>query len=216
MPGSIAAYRRGLLVELGGFGQGFNGEDSDITMRIGRLGYRIVTDPGVRVWTECPGTLAQLREQRQRWTRGRFHMASRNRSCVSMRQGVRGVWMLPASLFTACRRCLMVPLLAGATVVEMLDPGVFSLREVFAVVRILAGFQVAVAIAVLVAHRQYRALPYVPLTLGYRLFLAYVAFETVLTLVGTPRRRSALSSPAVSLAPRLQPAIAMNPHGGRS
>jgi hypothetical protein len=93
---------------------------------------------------------------------------------------------------------------------------VFSLREVFAVVRILAGFQVAVAIAVLVAHRQYRALPYVPLTLGYRLFLAYVAFETVLTLVVTPRRRSALSSPAVSLAPRLQPAIAMNPHGGRS
>lgn len=52
MPGVLASYRRELLVALGGFGEGFNGEDADITVRIGRLGYRIVNDPRIRVQTE--------------------------------------------------------------------------------------------------------------------------------------------------------------------
>jgi hypothetical protein len=182
MPGSIAAYRRALLVELGGFGLGFNGEDSDITMRIGRLGYRIVTDARVRVRTECPATLAELREQRQRWTRGRFHMAARNRSAIRMAQGVRATWMLPQSLFNACRRCVMIPLLVGSAAVEVADPSVLSLREIFAVARVIVGVQVVAAAVLLLVHRQYRALPYAPLTLVYRLVLAYIAFETVLTL----------------------------------
>ena len=182
MPGSIAAYRRSLLVELGGFGSGFNGEDSDITMRIGRLGYRIVTDARVRVRTECPATLAELREQRQRWTRGRFHMAARNLSAIGMGQGVRAVWMLPQSLFNACRRCVMIPLLAGSAAVEMTDPSILSLGEIFAVARVVVGVQVVGAVVLLLVQRQYWALPYAPLTLAYRLVLAYIAFETVLTL----------------------------------
>jgi GT2 family glycosyltransferase len=182
MPGSIAAYRRSLLAELGGFGSGFNGEDSDVTMRIGRLGYRVVTDARVRVRTECPATLAELREQRQRWTRGRFHMAARNLSAIRMAQGVRATWMLPQSLVNAGRRCLMVPLLVGSVAVEAADPSVLSLREIFAVARVVVGVQVVAAAVLLLVHRQYRALPYAPLTLVYRLVLAYIAFETVLTL----------------------------------
>jgi cellulose synthase/poly-beta-1,6-N-acetylglucosamine synthase-like glycosyltransferase len=182
MPGSIAVYRRSLLVELGGFGLGFNGEDSDITMRIGRLGYRIVTDARVRVRTECPATLAELREQRQRWTRGRFHMAARNLSAIRMAQGIRATWMLPQSLVNACRRCLMIPLLVGSAAVEVTDPSVLSLREIFAVARVVVGIQFVGAAVLLLVHRQYRALPYAPLTLVYRLVLAYIAFETVLTL----------------------------------
>ncbi len=42
MPGFLASYRREALAKLGGFGEGFNGEDADITVRIGRLGYRII------------------------------------------------------------------------------------------------------------------------------------------------------------------------------
>ncbi|MGH8992800.1 MAG: glycosyltransferase family 2 protein [Acidimicrobiia bacterium] len=182
MPGSIAAYRRSLLVELGGFGSGFNGEDSDITMRIGRLGYRIVTDARVRVRTECPGTLAELSEQRQRWTRGRFHMAARNLSAIRMGQGVRATWMLPQSLFNACRRCVMIPLLVGSAAVEVADPSVLSMREIFAVARLVVGVQVVGAVVLLLLHRHWWALPYAPLTLVYRLVLAYIAFEAVLTL----------------------------------
>ncbi len=182
MPGMIAAYRRGLVQELGGFAEGINGEDADITMRIGRLGYRIVTDLDVRVLTEVPASVAHLREQRQRWARGLFHMAGRNMSTIWMRQGLRGLWVLPWSIFNASRRTLMIPILACAGVVELLDPSVFALREISVVAGFLVGLQLVVIALLLLAYRQFAALPFVPAFLLFRMFRAYTAFETLLTL----------------------------------
>jgi hypothetical protein len=84
----------------------------------------------------------------------------------------------------------------GAAAVEITDPSVLSFREIFAVARVVVGVQVVGAVVLLLVHRRYRALPYAPLTLAYRLVLAYIAFETVLTLAlreapassGIPRR----------------------------
>ena len=45
IPGTFTAMRRGPVAEAGGFPVGMNGEDSDITMQIGRLGYRVVVRP---------------------------------------------------------------------------------------------------------------------------------------------------------------------------
>ena len=178
----IAAYRRRLVEELGGFAEGINGEDADITMRIGRLGYRIVTDLDVRVRTEVPETIAHLREQRQRWARGLFHMAGRNMSTIWMRQGLRGVWILPWSIFNASRRSMMIPILVCAVVVEFLDPTVFALREISVVAGFLVGLQLVVVSVLLLAYRQFAAIPFVPAYLLFRMFRAYTAFETLLTL----------------------------------
>jgi hypothetical protein len=114
-------------------------------------------------------------------------MAGRNLSTISMRQGVRGLWTFPYSLFSASRRMLMVPLLVCGAVVHTLDPEVLSLRVPFGAMRLLVGLQLAAAAAVLVAQREWGALPYVPLTVLYRLVLAYIAFETLLTLALRPR-----------------------------
>jgi hypothetical protein len=117
-------------------------------------------------------------------------MAARNLSAIRMGQGVRATWMLPQSLFNACRRCVMIPMLVGAAAVELADPSLLSLREIFAVARVIVGLQVVGAAVILVVHRQWAALPYAPLTLVYRLVLAYIAFETVLPLAlrAVPRR----------------------------
>jgi glycosyltransferase involved in cell wall biosynthesis len=188
VPGLIAAYRCDVVDELGGFGEGFNGEDADLTMRIGRLGYRVVTDPDVRVYTEVPESLAQLREQRQRWSRGLYHMAGRNMSSIWMRQGARSLWNLPWSIFNASRRAMMIPVLVAALTVEILEPSVFSLREVSVVAGFLVGLQLIVISLLLIAHRRFAVLPYVPSYLLFRMLRAYIAFETVLTLRLKERR----------------------------
>ena len=77
MPGNMSAYRGDVVRRLG-FGIGFNGEDTDMAVRLGRTGLRIVTDLNVRFYPEVPATLGQLREQRQRWTRGILCVAARN------------------------------------------------------------------------------------------------------------------------------------------
>jgi cellulose synthase/poly-beta-1,6-N-acetylglucosamine synthase-like glycosyltransferase len=199
MPGVVASYRGSLVRELGGFGVGFNGEDADITMRIGRLGYRIVVDPGVEVYTEVPQTLSHLREQRQRWARGLFHMGSRNISCIRMGQGIRGLLMLPWAIVNASRRSVMIPLLLCALVVELLDPSVFSLREVSVVAGFVVGLQIVVICLLLAAYRQFGAIRFVPAYLLFRLFRAYIAFETVLTLRLRPWRKA---SGALHRAPK--------------
>lgn len=181
LPGMAAAYRRELLEELGGFGIGFNGEDADITMRMGRLGYRIVTDPGIQLMTDVPD-LPHLREQRQRWARGLFHMAARNMSAIRMRQGARAMWLLPWAILNSSRRCLMIPILTCAGAVELVDPTVFSLREISVIGGFVVGVQLLVITAILLAHRKFEAIPVIPSYLVFRIFRAYIALETLLSL----------------------------------
>jgi hypothetical protein len=207
MPGLVAAYRRSVVVGLGGFGEGFNGEDADITMRIGRLGYRIVTDPGVKVYTEVPATLSHLREQRQRWARGLFHMASRNMSSITMLQGPRAVWNLPWSIFNGARRTMMVPCLVCAAVVSVIDPSVFSLREVSVVAGFIVGLQLIIISLLLIGHGEFAVLPFVPAYVVFRMYRAYTAFEAVLTLPLAPAR--AATVPVVLSWSRRNPRVAL-------
>lgn len=109
-------------------------------------------------------------------------MAGRNLSCIWMRQGARGMWVLPWSLFNGARRSLMIPVLTCALVVELLDPAVLSLREVSVVAGFIVGLQLIVITMLLLVHRQFRVLPFVPAYLLFRMFRAYTGFETLLTL----------------------------------
>jgi cellulose synthase/poly-beta-1,6-N-acetylglucosamine synthase-like glycosyltransferase len=205
MPGAVASYRRQLLQELGGFAEGINGEDADITIRIGRLGYRIVTDPRVRVYSEVPQDLAHLREQRQRWARGLFHMAGRNMSTIWMRQGARGVWIFPWSIFNASRRAVMIPVLVCAATVELTDAAVLSLREVSTIAGFIVGLQLIVISVLLLAHRKFSVIPFLPAYLVFRLFRAYAAFEALLTLLLKPSASESrvFPSPASASPPSL-------------
>jgi cellulose synthase/poly-beta-1,6-N-acetylglucosamine synthase-like glycosyltransferase len=45
-------------------------EDTDLTIAIGRAGWRIRYAPQARAWTEAPATIRQLWNQRHRWTYG--------------------------------------------------------------------------------------------------------------------------------------------------
>lgn len=66
--GAFGAFRRELLVRLGGWDVG-PGEDGDITVRIRRLGYRIAFAPWARCMTKVPTSWIRLFHQRRRWDR---------------------------------------------------------------------------------------------------------------------------------------------------
>ena len=182
MPGIFSAYRRSCLVELSGFAEGINGEDTDIVLRTGRLGYRLVNDPRLQVYSEVPATLGHLREQRLRWFRSIYHVASRNRSAITMRQGVRGCFTLPWALVQSARRSMMVPILLYAVVVAALEPSALYLRSGATIVAIFAGSSLLITLAVLGVYRRWQLLPYVPAYLGFRLLRAYLSLDSLFTL----------------------------------
>ena len=74
--GAFGVFRRDVLVALGGFSRNTLGEDMEMTMRIHRLlrpGWkeaRVEFAPDAVCWTEAPGTMGGLRNQRVRWHAG--------------------------------------------------------------------------------------------------------------------------------------------------
>jgi cellulose synthase/poly-beta-1,6-N-acetylglucosamine synthase-like glycosyltransferase len=200
LSGVFSAYRRSCLDTLGGFAEEINGEDTDIVLRIGRLGYRLINDPGIHVYSEVPRTLGRLREQRLRWFRSTFHVASRNRSAMAARQGVRGTFSLPWALLQTVRRSVMLPILLFGGVVALLEPSALYVRGGASLAAVVVGLPFLVSALVLSAYRRFDLLAYLPVYVLFRLLRSYYSLEMLFTLpLGTPRRAG--TNPRVVRAP---------------
>jgi len=69
LDGLFSAFRRKDLVDLGGWVP-WNGEDSEISIRVQRLGYKIRIEFGALALEDVPRDYDSLRKQRVRWSRG--------------------------------------------------------------------------------------------------------------------------------------------------
>jgi cellulose synthase/poly-beta-1,6-N-acetylglucosamine synthase-like glycosyltransferase len=82
VPGAIGAFRREALVDIGGVSGATLAEDTDITLDIGRAGWRVVYAEDARAWTEAPGTVRGLFRQRSRWAYGTIQSIWKHRSAL--------------------------------------------------------------------------------------------------------------------------------------
>ena len=57
VPGAIGAFRREALADVGGISGETLAEDTDLTLALGRAGWRVVYEENARAWTEAPATL---------------------------------------------------------------------------------------------------------------------------------------------------------------
>jgi len=67
--GLFSAFRRKELIEIGGYVP-WNGEDTEISMRFQRLGYRVRIEFNAVAYEDVPENYDALRRQRVRWARG--------------------------------------------------------------------------------------------------------------------------------------------------
>ncbi|MEA2474333.1 MAG: hypothetical protein QOE06_2248 [Thermoleophilaceae bacterium] len=82
VPGAIGAFRREALVDIGGVSDATLAEDTDITIGIGRAGWRVAYAEDARAWTEAPASLAALWRQRYRWSYGTMQAIWKHRAAV--------------------------------------------------------------------------------------------------------------------------------------
>ncbi len=69
LDGAFSLFRRRDLVDLGGW-QPWNGEDTEISIRLQRMGYRVCLAFEAIAYEDVPPTYGTIRRQRIRWTRG--------------------------------------------------------------------------------------------------------------------------------------------------
>jgi cellulose synthase/poly-beta-1,6-N-acetylglucosamine synthase-like glycosyltransferase/spore germination protein YaaH/peptidoglycan/xylan/chitin deacetylase (PgdA/CDA1 family) len=97
VPGAVGAWRKDLIIGLGGFGDDTLAEDTDLTLSIRRLGYQIRYDEAAIAYTEAPETTRDLAKQRFRWAFGTLQAAWKHRDAAfNPTYGYLGMVALPS------------------------------------------------------------------------------------------------------------------------
>jgi cellulose synthase/poly-beta-1,6-N-acetylglucosamine synthase-like glycosyltransferase/peptidoglycan/xylan/chitin deacetylase (PgdA/CDA1 family)/spore germination protein YaaH len=96
VPGAVGAWRRELVLEVGGFSSDTLAEDQDLTLAIRRRGHSIAYADGAVAYTEAPDSLRNLARQRFRWAFGTLQCAWKHRKVLLRpRYGSLGLVALP-------------------------------------------------------------------------------------------------------------------------
>ncbi|MGC5305770.1 bifunctional polysaccharide deacetylase/glycosyltransferase family 2 protein [Micromonospora zamorensis] len=82
IPGAIGAFRREVLLRVGGVPSDTLAEDTDLTMNVLRAGWRVVYEESAIAWTEAPSSLRQLWRQRYRWCYGTMQAMWKHRHAL--------------------------------------------------------------------------------------------------------------------------------------
>jgi cellulose synthase/poly-beta-1,6-N-acetylglucosamine synthase-like glycosyltransferase len=187
IPGTFTAFRRDPALIAGGFPVGMNGEDSDLTMQIGRLGYRVVIDPRIRSQEDVPRNIGEFVEQRTRWARASFHVYARH---VPLRSGLAG----PRVWFWTVRRgfswfSLQVGLVAPIFLLELVltHPSYRQNFATFVLLYILGGaVPLAVSLPLAVRHGHWRSIFWMPTWFAYAFLRRLATLEAVISMPTRP------------------------------
>jgi cellulose synthase/poly-beta-1,6-N-acetylglucosamine synthase-like glycosyltransferase len=204
VPGTFTAFRRGPAVEAGGFPVGMNGEDTDLTMHIGRLGYRVVVDPRIRSYEDVPRSPGEFVEQRTRWARAGFHVYARHVPTRTQSAGPR-VW-----LWTMRRGfswfSVQIGVIAPVFMIELVvtHPSYRQNISTFLILYALGGaIPMLISAPLAVKYRCWRSLLWMPTWFIFAFLRRLATLEAVISLPTRPLFGSA-TAPAVVPSPPSQ------------
>lgn len=97
VPGAVGAWRKDAVILAGLYSSQTLAEDTDLTFKIRKLGYRIVTDNTALAYTEAPDSIRDLAKQRFRWAFGTLQCLWKHRSALlNPRYGAFGTIAMPS------------------------------------------------------------------------------------------------------------------------
>lgn len=183
VPGAISAFRRSAIVNAGGFSHDTLAEDTDLTLSLHRLGYRIAYAPEAIAWTEAPETWRSLARQRVRWAFGTMQCLWKHRDLVfnpSFR--ALGLFALPSVWFFHILLVAITPL-ADAILVWSLFAGYATALGKYFAIFLLLDLALATLACALERVPLRRALLILPMRFAYRWLLAWVVWKSLLRAV---------------------------------
>jgi cellulose synthase/poly-beta-1,6-N-acetylglucosamine synthase-like glycosyltransferase/peptidoglycan/xylan/chitin deacetylase (PgdA/CDA1 family)/spore germination protein YaaH len=96
VPGAVGAWRKDVVLAVGGFRGETLAEDQDLTISVHKAGYSVGYAQRAIAWTEAPDSLGGLARQRFRWSFGTLQCAWKHRDALlNPRFGTLGMVALP-------------------------------------------------------------------------------------------------------------------------
>ncbi len=190
VPGAVGGFRAEALRAVGGVSADTLAEDTDLTMSIGRAGWRVVFTDDARAWTEAPAGLRALWRQRYRWCYGTMQAMWKHRQGV-LDRGAGGRYSRRSISYMLVFQTLL-PLLAPAVDVFAIYGVLF--RDPGTTAAIWLSFQTLDLIVARYAFRldgeSPRVLWALPLTqLCYRQMMCAVVIQSLVTALSGIRLR---------------------------
>ena len=184
VPGACGAWRRTVLMELGGFSNSTLAEDCDLALKIQQTRrYKVLQDNDAVSFTEAPQSLSSLTKQRFRWTFGNIQSLWKHRSMVFSR-GYRwlGLYVMPSVIVGILVPVVFWPFLIGITVMNILS-GNYTMIILF--FSLSLAIQIAVSmIGIILAKERLSYLLSVPLgRIVYGPIKIYILYKTLLTII---------------------------------
>ncbi len=183
VPGACAAWRRTLVINMGGFSGVTMAEDADLTLMIQRRGYKVVQENNAVADTEAPETMRKLARQRLRWTYGNIQALRKHHSMLLRpKYGMLGMVTMPYALMS-----LIVPLvfMPATVVVAVLSIVNGNWQSVLLFAGFVAGVHMMISVvAVLIVREKLWHLLVVPIyRLIYEPLRAYLLYASLVRVI---------------------------------
>lgn len=180
VPGAVSAFRHTAILEAGGFSRDTLAEDTDLTLTLHRLGWRIGYAPDAIAWTEAPETWRALAKQRVRWAFGTMQCLWKHRDLTfNPRWLALGFFALPSAWFFHLILVAIVPL-ADAILLWSLVVGYASSLWPYFAIFLAVDLLLATLACALDGVPMRRAWLIIPMRFAYRWLLAWVVWKSIL------------------------------------
>jgi cellulose synthase/poly-beta-1,6-N-acetylglucosamine synthase-like glycosyltransferase len=128
LPGPISLYTKSAIIEAGGFEHDTLVEDWDMTMKIHKVGYDVITDNNAKAHTFAPAGLGEWWRQRIRWSRGGIKIARKHINIFKRteKKALKGL-MFPLHIMW-----MVVPFIIIPTMIAVMMPSHLAFGAVFA------------------------------------------------------------------------------------
>jgi cellulose synthase/poly-beta-1,6-N-acetylglucosamine synthase-like glycosyltransferase len=164
-----------------------NGEDLDMTNKVGRVGYRVILDPKVMVYEDTPYSIQEYREQRTRWSRAGVHCFARFSPFSSGIAGPRTWYMFPRLFATRFLGPLRLIVVMHSILVAIFQPGYRNTILIVLALYVAASAPtLVVAFVLLIRYNFASKLPWLIAWYPYQVLRRFVVLEGLLSLPTRP------------------------------
>jgi cellulose synthase/poly-beta-1,6-N-acetylglucosamine synthase-like glycosyltransferase/peptidoglycan/xylan/chitin deacetylase (PgdA/CDA1 family)/spore germination protein YaaH len=180
VPGAISAFRRSAIEAAGGFSHDTLAEDTDMTLTLQSLGFRVAYAADAVAWTEAPETWKTLAKQRFRWGFGTMQCLWKHRDLTfDPRYRALGMFALPSAWFFHFFLVAIIPFADAILLWSIFTGYASSLIGYFAIFLIMDLFLATLA-CWLEREPMWRAMLIVPMRFAYRWLLGWVIWKSIL------------------------------------
>jgi cellulose synthase/poly-beta-1,6-N-acetylglucosamine synthase-like glycosyltransferase len=179
----VGALRRTAVLAAGGIKADTLAEDTDLTLSLHRLGWRVAYEPQAIAWTEAPESVRGLLRQRFRWAFGTLQCLWKHRDLLFQpRYGALGFFSLPSAWFFQILLVALAPAVDALLIFSLLFGGGGAVWSYF-LLFLLMDFVLAVLACALEGEPWRHAWISLPMRLLFRPLLSWVVWKSILKAI---------------------------------